>query len=170
MASPLKAVLRRFSAVDVKKDVSSKIRHWCARAERSPAQVRRKLYTWGEKEGADQLIAALEKDGYVDAERFAEAYALDHVRLKGWGPGKVAAALRFEHAMEDGTVDRALAQLTAEEVLDAARRAARKRKLRHPDEEPSKTIGDLLRKGFKMEVVRAAMAAEDVPPKFGPSC
>ena len=62
----------------------------------------------------------MQKDGYVDAERFAEAYALDHVRLKGWSPGKVAAALRFEHAMEEGAVDRALAQVTAEEVLDAA--------------------------------------------------
>ncbi len=72
--------------------------------------------------------------------------------------------------MDDSTVERALAKVTEEEVLDAACRAVRKRKQRHPDEAPAKTIGDLLRKGFKMEVARAAMAAEDVPPKFGPSC
>ena len=109
------------------------------------------------------LISALLEDGYIDPERFAEAYALDHVRLKGWGPRKVAAALRFEHAMEDVTVERALAKLTAEEVHDAACRAVRKRKQRHPDEEPAKTTGDLLRKGFSVEVARGAMAAEDVP-------
>lgn len=156
--------------MDVKKDVSSKIRHWCARAERSPAQVRRKLYNWGEKDHADELVAALTKEGYLNAERFAEAYALDHVRIKGWSPRKVAAALRFEHALADGVVDRALDALTAGDVHEAACRAVRKRKLQHPEEASEKTIGGLLRKGFTLEVVRAAMAAEDVPPKFGPSC
>jgi SOS response regulatory protein OraA/RecX len=156
--------------VDVKKDVSSKIRHWCARAERSPAQVRRKLYAWGEREGADDVVAALLEEGYVDPKRFAEAFALDHVRLKGWGPGKVAAALRFEHSMDGHIVDMALGAVAAEDVHEAACRAVRKRKQRHPDEDPAKTIGVLLRKGFMVEVARAAVVADDALPKFGPTC
>ena len=91
--------------MDGKKDVSSKIRHWCARAERSLALVRRKLRTWGALDQAEELIATLVEEGYLDAARFAEAYALDHVRLKGWGPGsRWRLALRFEHSIADADV------------------------------------------------------------------
>lgn len=156
--------------MDGKKDLSSKIRHWCARSERSPEQVRRKLFAWGERDGIEPLIAALIEDGYVDATRFAEAYAADHIRLKGWGPAKVAAGLRVEHGIEANTVDRALGLVSSEDVLDAACRAVRKRKLHRPDEDPSKAIASLLRKGFNFDVARQAVSAEDAPPKFGPSC
>lgn len=156
--------------MDGKKDLSSKIRHWCARSERSPEQVRRKLYAWGARDGIEQAIEALIQDGYLDARRFAEAYAADHVRLKGWGPAKVAAGLRVEHGISADLVDRALGLVSSEDVLDAACRAVRKRKLHRPDEDPSKAIASLLRKGFNFDVARKAVSAEDAPPKFGPSC
>ena len=56
------------------KEVSSKIRNWCARAERSPAQVLRKLSDWGAAGEAEAELDALEKEDYVNAERFAEAF------------------------------------------------------------------------------------------------
>lgn len=165
-----RAALRRFRAVEVKKDVFSKIRHWCARAERSAAQVRRKLYTWGESAQADALIQQLVADGFLDEQRFAAAFAMDHIRIKGWGPAKVLAALRHEHQLDDLTISNAMAAIEEGDVLEAARRAARKRRLGREDEPAADTVGALLSRGFDLATAQAAVAAvagEDVPRKFG---
>ena len=148
-----------------KKDVSSKIRHWCARAERSKALVRRKLRAWGALDQAEEVIATLVEEGYLDEARFAEAYALDHVRLKGWGPIKVASGLRYEHSIADADVERALSLLSEEDIRAAAAAAVVKRRRRHPEEPTNATVSDLLRRGFTVDVAKAAVAA-DVPPKF----
>ena len=155
--------------MEVKKDVSSKIRHWCSRAERSPAQVRRKLHQWGESALADRLIGELLEEGYLDVPRFAEAYALDHVRIKGWGPRKVQAALRLEHGLEDAEITRALSAVQPEDIAEAARRAVRKRKLGRAVEEPAKVVGALLQRGFDVDVARKAVAEEAERTKFDTS-
>lgn len=161
-------MVRRFRSVGVKKDVSSKIRHWCARTERSPEQVRRKLYSWDAADQFDALIANLKKEGYVNEQRFAEAFALDQIRIKGWGPNKVAAALRQVHRLDDQTVDQAMACVSDEEVLDAARKAVRRRRLGREDEDRSKTVGALLTWGFGLELARRAVE-EAVGTKFDPT-
>ena len=153
--------------MEVKKDVSSKIRHWCSRAERSPAQVRRKLLQLGEADLADRVIGALLEEGFLDEPRFAEAYALDHVRIKGWGPRKVAAALRMEHGISDALITRALAAVQPEDIDEAARRAVRKRRLTRSDEQDERTVGALLQRGFEVECARKAVAAEVGQTKFG---
>ena len=75
-----------FGAVGTEMDVSSKIRHWCARAERSPQQVRRKLADWGASGQADRILDALLDEDYVNAVRFAEAFTHDHLEFRNWGP------------------------------------------------------------------------------------
>jgi len=162
----MRAVVRRFRSVEVKKDVSSKIRHWCARAERSPEQVHRKLVSWGVLEQSEGLIEQLKKEGYLDEKRFSEAFALDHVRIKGWGPGKVKAALRQVHRLEDKWVDRALACVSEEDIRDAARRAVKRRRLGREDEDRSQTVGALLRWGFDLELARSAVEEEVDDRKF----
>ena len=162
-------MVRRFRTVEEKKDVYSKIRHWCSRAERSPAQVRRKLLQWGEADLADRVIGALLEEGFLDEPRFAEAYALDHVRIKGWGPRKVAAALRMEHGISDALITRALAAVQPEDIDEAARRAVRKRRLTRADEQAERTVGALLQRGFEVECARKAVAAEVGQTKFGPA-
>ena len=160
-------MVRRFRAVGVKKDVSSKIRHWCARTERSPEQVRRKLYSWDVADQFDAVIAELKREGFVDEERFAEAFAQDHVRIKGWGPHKVSAALRQVHRLDDQVVDRAMACISDQDVFEAARRAVRRRRLGREDEDKSKTVGALLTWGFGLELARSAVDEAVSDPKFG---
>lgn len=117
---------------------------------------------------ADRLVDVLLQEGYIDVDRFAEAYALDHVRIKGWGPRKVAAALRMEHALGDDVVSRALMALKPEDIDDAARRAVRRRRLTREEEPLEKTVGALLQRGFEVESARKAAAAEVGRTKFDP--
>ena len=155
--------------MEVRQDVLSKIRHWCARAERSPEQVRRKLYQWGVSSDADGILRELAEEGYLDESRFACAFALDHVRIKGWGPFKVAAALRQQHGIKEELVARALGELPEADIQDAARRAVRKRRLGREDEEKAKTVGALMQKGFLLEVAKAAVEEEVTGTKFDDS-
>lgn len=130
--------------------------------------MRRKLHQWGESAQADRLVDVLLEEGFIDEDRFAEAYALDHVRIKGWGPRKVAAALRMEHALGDDVVSLALMALKPEDIDDAARRAVRKRRLTREEEPQEKTVGALLQRGFDVESARKAVAAEVGRTKFDP--
>ena len=141
------------------KEVSSKIRHWCARGERSPAQALRKLKGWGAGEQAEAEVAALEREGYVDAERFAQAFTTDHIRLKNWGPAKVTAALRQTHRIDDVFVRSAIEAMGEQEIQAAADRAASNWKRLHPAGEVDKGLMHLLRKGFSFDSAKRAIQA-----------
>lgn len=141
--------------------IPTKIRHWCARAERSPAQVSRKLNDWGAGPDADGLLAALQKEGYVDAERFAGAFVHDHILLKNWGPAKVWSALRQVHGIDSGLIREALDGLGSREVDAAAVRALGAWRKVRPEAPDEKALGALVRKGFPLECARRALEAED---------
>ena len=143
------------------KEVSSKIRNWCARAERSPAQVLRKLAGWDFGPEAEEELKALESEGYVSAERFAEAFIHDHVLLKNWGPAKVWAALRQVHAIDSSVIQKGMQSLGEEEVNAAARRALSGWKKIRPGAPVDKAIAALLRKGFTLDCARCALDAMD---------
>ena len=143
------------------KEVSSKIRNWCARAERSPAQVLRKLASWGFGPDADAELKALEREGYVSAERFAEAFIHDHVFLKNWGPAKVWAALRQVHAIDSAVIRAAMQALGEDEINAAALRALIGWQKIRPSAPADKAIAALLRKGFTLDCARFALGAMD---------
>lgn len=143
------------------KEVPSKIRNWCARAERSPAQVLRKLAGWDFGPGAEAELKALEREGYVSAERFAEAFIHDHILLKNWGPAKVWAALRQVHAIDSEIIRAGMQALGEEEVNAAARRALSGWQKIRPGAPAEKAIAALLRKGFTLDCARFALDAMD---------
>ena len=143
------------------KEVSSKIRNWCARAERSPAQVLRKLSDWGVDGEARVELEALEKEGYVDANRFTEAFIHDHILLKNWGPAKVWSALRQVHGIDSGIIRSGIESLGRMEVEAAAERALRGWRKVRPDAPAEKALAALVRKGFEYESARRALEAMD---------
>ena len=143
------------------KEVSSKIRNWCARAERSPAQVLRKLSDWGAAGEAQAELDALKKEDYVNAQRFAEAFIHDHIVLKNWGPAKVWSALRQVHGIDSGLIREALDGLGSGEVDAAAVRALGAWRKVRPEASEEKALGALVRKGFPLECARRALEAED---------
>lgn len=143
------------------KEVSSKIRNWCARSERSPAQVLRKLAGWDYGPDAEAELKALEREGYVSAERFAEAFIHDHILLKNWGPAKVWAALRQVHAIDSAVIRAGMQALGEDEINAAARRALSGWQKTHPNAPAEKAIAALLRKGFTLDCARFALDAMD---------
>lgn len=140
-------------------DVPSKIRHWCARAERSPAQAFKKLKEWGASGDLEALIAQLIEEGYLDERRFAEAFVHDHVRLKNWGPLKVRAALSQVHRIESRSIDDAMTTLGGDAIEEASHRAVAAWRRLRPEAPREKALAAMVRKGFSMESALKAVEA-----------
>ncbi len=71
-----------------------KIRHYCAYQERSHADTRDKLYSFGlYKQEVETLLSRLIEENYLNEERYAMAFAGGHFRTKQWGRIKIKYAL-----------------------------------------------------------------------------
>ena len=72
-----------------------KIRHWCARSERSTGEVLTRLREWGISETlAESYVDELLRKDFINEKRFVEAYVHDHFHLHNWGPIKISAGLK----------------------------------------------------------------------------
>ena len=84
-----------------------KARCWCAAEERCESGVREKLVAWGaDADDADEIVAALREEGYLDDVRYARAYCESKVLHQHWGRQKVQYQLRLKRlpreAIEEG--------------------------------------------------------------------
>ncbi len=71
-----------------------KIRYYCAYQERSHADTRDKLYSFGlYKHEVETLLSRLIEENYLNEERYAIAFAGGHFRTKQWGRVKIKYAL-----------------------------------------------------------------------------
>jgi len=96
--------------------VRDRIRQWCDRGERAHTDVITKLRNWGvpTSERAE-LLAELISDNLINEERYAGAFASDHFRLRGWGPVKIAHALK-QKGVSERNIERALRMLPQEDT------------------------------------------------------
>ena len=73
-----------------------KLENYCAYQERSPKDVKTKMFELGILgEDADQIWAVLVQDGYMDELRFAESYARGKFRNNHWGRVRIRQELRM---------------------------------------------------------------------------
>ena len=74
---------------------AARIRHYCAYQERSHAEVKERLYSYGlHKSEVDSIVTDLIAENFLNEERFAIQYAGGKFRVKHWGKVKITQALR----------------------------------------------------------------------------
>jgi regulatory protein len=84
-----------------KEQALQKIRHYCAYQERSHAEVREKLYSFGLwKKDTETILSQLIEDNYLNEERFAIAFAGGKFRIKHWGRVKIKHELKQKRVSE----------------------------------------------------------------------
>ncbi len=72
-----------------------KIKHFCAYQERSHAEARDKLYSFGlYKNEVETLLSQLIEENYLNEERYAIAFAGGKFRMKQWGRVKIKYELQ----------------------------------------------------------------------------
>ena len=83
--------------------VADKMRRMCSRREYCVADIRKKLLVQldGNAAEADEIIAMLMNEKYVDDLRYASAYARDKASISGWGVVKIRYMLASKGVSAD---------------------------------------------------------------------
>ena len=145
------------------KKVLERFQRQCSRMECAPADIMRKALAALENDGeaARRVVDSLEKDGFLDENRYASAFARDKSSLSGWGPYKIRQALSAKGISREA-IDAALKETDpgkASEKLAAV--ASAKYKLLKGDPQCKlKLLKFLLSRGYEYQ--DAAAAAEAV--------
>lgn len=88
-----------------------KIKHYCGYQERSHAEVKEKLYSFGlRKAEVEQLISQMIEENYLNEERYAVAFAGGHFRMKQWGKTKIKYELK-QKGVSEYSIKKALKEI-----------------------------------------------------------
>jgi len=88
-----------------------KIKHYCGYQERSHAEVKEKLYSFGlRKAEVEQLISQMIEENYLNEERYAAAFAGGHFRMKQWGRVKIKYELK-QKGVSEYSIKKALKEI-----------------------------------------------------------
>jgi len=94
-----------------------KARKYCAYQERCMFDVKTKLDSWKVDESvAAKVIQELEKEGFLDEERYAMVFATGKLRHNRWGKNKIIFALK-QKQVPDLYIQMAINSLDDEEYL-----------------------------------------------------
>ena len=84
-----------------KEQALQKARHYCGYQERSHAEVKEKLYSFGlRKQEVEETLSQLIEDDYLNEERYARQFAGGHFRMKHWGRVKITWELKQKRVSE----------------------------------------------------------------------
>ncbi|MDB5241272.1 MAG: regulatory protein RecX [Spirosoma sp.] len=150
---------------DLLKDALRKAAMFCAYQERTQQEVRERLKEWGLwGDDAEEVIAELIQQNYLNEERFAKSFAGGKFRVKGWGRRKIRQHLQ-QRGITGYNLDQAMNEIapadyrtTLTELLDKKRRTLR-------DDSPlivkQKLVRYALSKGYESDLVWQVLGSED---------
>ncbi|MGY6520849.1 MAG: regulatory protein RecX [Mongoliitalea sp.] len=143
-----------------------KIAAFCAYQERCQQEVRTRLAERGIRgDEAEELIALMIEEGFLNEERFAQAFVRGKFSLKKWGRIKIRQALKFKQ-LSDRCIATGMKEIDADEYFKILQLEAEKKwnSLDKLDKFPRKMKVQqfLLGKGFEQDLIQAAIAELDV--------
>lgn len=99
------------------KQILSKLEAQCSKREYCTADIYQKALAKleGDREAAEEIVAALEADNFVSDLRYASAFAREKASLTGWGPIKIRFALSAKK-IDKETIDEALGEIELEKA------------------------------------------------------
>lgn len=137
---------------------------FCAYQERTQQEIRDKLKEWSVfGDDAEEVIAELIQQNYLNEERFAKAFAGGKFRVKGWGRRKIKQHLQ-QRGISGYNLDQAMKEIaptdyrdTLTELLDKKRRTLRDG---NPLVIKQKLVRYALSKGYESELIFAVLSDE----------
>ncbi|WP_238319490.1 regulatory protein RecX [Bacteroides propionicifaciens] len=79
------------------KEALNSMAAYCAAAERCRSDIEKKLSKWElEIDEIESIISRLEKENFLNEERYARAYTNDKYKYAKWGKKKIAQGLYFK--------------------------------------------------------------------------
>lgn len=139
------------------KEAKQRAGRFCAFRERSPNELLEKILDWGVGEqDAENLVAELTKEKFVNEQRFANAYCNDKFEFNGWGKQKIKANI-YSHKLSSQAIDIALDRIDSKKYeqccFDLAERKWEKLSNNEPIKRKQKTLAYLANKGYEMDLI-----------------
>ena len=135
----------------------AKIYRYCAYQERSHREVKNKLFEYGLRSGeVDEILAQLITEGFLNEERYAQAFAGGKFRMMKWGRLKIQRELEME-GLTPRCIARGLAEIDSKEYSKALVHLLKKKSALVSESDPFKKKNKIARfaigKGYEPELV-----------------
>ena len=137
---------------------------YCAYQERTQREVRQRLRDWGVwGDEAEELIAKLIEEKYLNEERFARAFAGGKFRVKQWGRIKIEQELK-QRGITGYNLRAGLSEIDAEEYRATLREVLDKKAQELRAEDPftrkQKVARYAMSRGFEGELIWGMLEEE----------
>lgn len=144
------------------KEAKQRAGRFCAFRERSPNELFEKLQSWGlPEEDAAVIVVELSRHGFVDEQRFANAYCNDKFQFNSWGKQKIRAHI-YSHKLSDQAITEALDRIDPQEyesrLFDLAKSKWDKLEKEDALKRKQKTVAYLAQKGYEMDLIWSALS------------
>jgi regulatory protein len=141
--------------------VLQKIQYFCSYQERCIRDTEEKLRDWAvQKKLVPSIIDQLQKEGYIDEERYAKVFTGSKFRLNKWGRQKIEFELWLKRIPEE-LIRKGLEEIDEDEYQKVLKDLIlKKQKEIKPDKEfnvREKIINFVHNKGYEMELILSAL-------------
>jgi regulatory protein len=130
-------------AIRRRERTTAEIVEWLAERDYGPEEI-------------ESAVGRLTEFGELDDARFAREFAQDKRELAGWGPERIAVALR-ERGIDRGLVEAASLETHAEQVERAVALLRERRFMLADDSDRRRALALLGRRGYGYEVAHEAI-------------
>lgn len=132
-----------------------KIRKYCAYRDRSQKEVRQKMALYRiSYEDQNKILSQLEKESFLDEERFVRQFIKSKISLHRWGRIKIKNQLQ-QKGIDEKLIRKYLDEIDEDEYENALRHCMKKWLCLHSAETEAipKLYRFLLSKGFEYELI-----------------
>jgi regulatory protein len=132
-----------------------KARNYCDYAERCIYDVRNKLKLWQATDSSiEKIITRLEKEDFINEERYAVSFAIGKLRNNKWGRTKIFHALAQKHIPEI-YIQMGLNEIDEEEYINTLKAVLKSKNISGNDDFKKKTklVKYAQQKGFNPNLV-----------------
>ncbi len=134
---------------------------WCDLQERAHSEARKKLNSWGVYgEEAENILAVLISENYLNEERFARAFARGKSRIKAWGWKKIEMTLKAK-GVSSFSLKAAFEEIDQDEYLAGLINLATKKERLMSEPNPfrrkQKLLQFLVGKGYSYDEAKKAV-------------
>lgn len=142
-------------------DAKLKIPSYCAYQERCQREVREKLHEKGVYGNpAEDLIAEMITEGFLNEERFAQSFFRGKFRMKKWGRNKILQELKLRQ-ISPNCIKSGLKEIEEDEYLETLDQLVEKKWLSISEKElfrkKNKVFQYLIGRGFESDLIQEAM-------------
>jgi regulatory protein len=149
-------MIRKMKPTDLSM-VLQKIKYFCSYQERCVHEVEEKLKNWAvQKKLIPSIIDELQKEGYLNEERFAKVFAGGKFRINKWGRQKIEFELKLKGIPKD-FIETGVSEIDEEDYLRVLKDLITKKQGElKPDKDLNireKIIAFVQAKGYETELI-----------------